>query len=83
LRDLQARPHAPPDRHADGTFTPLQENILSKAFSLIAHEISHFEGIDGTEDLAYGAMQSWLLAPSDVVRNADNYGVFVQPQPTA
>ena len=24
------------------------------------------------------AMQSWLLAPSDAVRNADNFGMFVQ-----
>lgn len=50
---------------------------------VIAHEISHFKDIGGTEDRAYGPMESWLLAPSDALRNADSYGMFVQHQPTA
>ncbi len=52
----------------------------SKAGTL-AHEMSHFTDIGGTEDHAYGQAQSLALAksnPSSALNNADSFEYFVE-----
>lgn len=52
----------------------------SKAGTII-HELSHFNVVAGTDDLAYGQSAAKRLSPSRAVRNADNHEYFAENTP--
>lgn len=52
----------------------------SKAGTII-HEISHFNVVAGTDDLAYGQSAAMRLKPKRAIRNADSHEYFAENTP--
>ncbi len=62
---------------------PLFWSLPDERVDTIVHEISHFNVVAGTDDIAYGPSGSQALANSDpdrAIMNADNYSYFVSNQ---
>jgi peptidyl-Lys metalloendopeptidase len=52
--------------------------------STLAHELSHFDSVDGTNDHEYGIPKSKGLAkkdPAKAIDNADNFLYYVENAP--
>lgn len=52
----------------------------SKAGTIV-HELSHFNVVAGTDDLAYGQTGAKNLSPSRAIRNADSHEYFAENTP--
>ena len=52
----------------------------SKA-GVVIHEVSHFNVVAGTDDLAYGQTAAKKLKPRRAIRNADSHEYFAENTP--
>lgn len=67
-----------------GGFWKAPESGTRCKAGVVIHEVSHFNAVAGTDDIAYGKDGAKNLArnkPDKAVRNADNYAFFAENSP--
>lgn len=77
-------PNSPHKIYFCGAFWKAPESGTRCKAGVVIHELSHFNTVGGTDDIAYGKGGAKNLArnkPEKAIRNADNYAFFAENSP--